>query len=63
MKDWTNVMLIHGQRISELRQQLSKNKDSITDFQFILKSPNGKSKIQKYISINQNSLQVKERDV
>jgi hypothetical protein len=63
MKNWTNVMVKHGQRIGELRQQLSKNKDLISDFHFILKSPNGKSKIQKYISMNQNSVQMKERDV
>jgi hypothetical protein len=56
-------MVIYGQRSTELRQQLSKNKDSISDFQFILKSPNGKSKKQKYISVIQNSVQVKERDV
>jgi hypothetical protein len=63
MKDMTNVMVIYGQRIGELQQQLNKNKDSITDLQFILKSPNGKSKKQKYISMNRDSLQVKERDV
>jgi hypothetical protein len=63
MKNWTNVMVIYGQRIGELRQQLSKNKDSIRDLQFILKSPNGKSKKQKYISMNQNSVHVKERGV
>jgi hypothetical protein len=63
MKNMTTVMVIHGQRITELRQQLSKNKDLISDFHFILKSPNGKSKTQKYININQNSVQMKERDV
>jgi hypothetical protein len=63
MKNMTNVMVIYGQRIGELRQELSKNKEAITDLQFILKSPNGKSKKQKCISINRDSLQVKERDV
>jgi hypothetical protein len=63
IKDKKNVMVIYGQRIGELRQQLSKNRDLISDFHFILKSPNGKSKTQKYISVNQNSVQMKERDV
>jgi hypothetical protein len=63
IKNMGNVMVIYGQRIIEFQQELNKNKDLISDFQFILKSPNGKSKKQKYISINQNSLQVKERDV
>jgi hypothetical protein len=63
MKNMENVMVIYGPRSTELRQELNKNKDSITDLQFILKSPNGKSKIQKYISVNQNSVQMKERDV
>jgi hypothetical protein len=56
-------MVIHGQRIGELRQELNKNQDTISDFHFILKSPNGKSKTQKYISMNQKSVQMKERDV
>jgi hypothetical protein len=63
IKDKKNVMVIYGQRITELPQELSRNNDSISDFQFILKSLKGKSKKQKYISINQNSLQVKIRDV
>jgi hypothetical protein len=63
IKDKKNVMVIYGQRITELRQELSRNNDSITDLQFILKSPNGKSKTQKYININKNSVQMKERDV
>jgi hypothetical protein len=63
MKNMGNVMVIYGQRITELWQELNKNKDTISDFQFILKSPNGKSKIQKYISVNKNAVQMKERDV
>jgi chaperonin cofactor prefoldin len=63
MKYMGNVMVIYGLRISELRQELNKNKDTISDFHFILKSPNGKSKTQKYISVNQNAVQMKERDV
>jgi hypothetical protein len=63
MKEVENIMVIYGQRITELRQELNKNKDSITDLQFILKSPNGKSKTQKYININKNAVQMKERDV
>jgi hypothetical protein len=46
-----------------LRNELSKNNNSISDFQFILKSQNGRSKKQKYISVNRDSLQVKERDI
>jgi hypothetical protein len=49
IKDKKNVMVIYGQRITELRQELTRNNDSISDFQFILKSLKGKSKKQKYI--------------
>jgi hypothetical protein len=63
MKNMRNIIIIHGQRITDLRRELSKNQDLITDLQFILKSPNGKSKTQKYISMNENSVQMKERDV
>jgi hypothetical protein len=63
MKNMGNVMVLYGLRITELRQELNKNKDKISDFHFILKSPNGKSKTQKYISMNQNAVQMKERNV
>jgi hypothetical protein len=37
-------MVIYGQRITEMPGELTRNNDSISDFQFILKSLNGKSK-------------------
>jgi hypothetical protein len=45
---------------------LNKGKDSISDFQFILKLQNNKNilnKKQKYISVNRDSVEVKERDL
>jgi hypothetical protein len=33
-----NVMVIYGQRIADLRQQLNNTKDVISYFQFLLKS-------------------------
>jgi hypothetical protein len=33
-----NVMVIYGQRIADLRQQLNNSNDVISDFQFLLKS-------------------------
>jgi hypothetical protein len=44
IKDKKNVMVIYGERITELRNELNKSNDSISDFQFILKSRNGRSK-------------------
>jgi hypothetical protein len=63
IKDKKNVMVIYGERITELVNELNRSKDSISDFQFILKSRNGRSNKQKYISVNRDSLQVKERVV
>jgi hypothetical protein len=37
-----NVMVIYGQRVYDLRQQLKNTKDAIPDFQSLLKSKSNK---------------------
>jgi hypothetical protein len=62
-----NIMVIYGQRVADLRQQLNNTKNVISDFQFLLKSQSNKiikrSNKQKYINVNSESVQLKERDL
>jgi hypothetical protein len=62
-----NVMVIYGQGVADLRQQLKNTKDVISYFQFLLKSQSNKnitnSNKQKYINVNSESVQLKERDL
>jgi hypothetical protein len=55
-----NVMVIYGQRVADLRQQLNNTKDVISDFQFLLKSQSNKnttsSNKHKYINVNSESV-------
>jgi hypothetical protein len=38
-----NVMVIYGQRVADVNQQLNNTKDVIFDFQFLLKSKSNKN--------------------
>jgi hypothetical protein len=59
IKNKKNVMVIYGQRVADLRQQLNNTKDVTSDFQFLLKSQSNKvvtnSYKQKYINVNSKS--------
>jgi hypothetical protein len=67
MRNKKNVMVIYGQRVTDLHQQLNNTKDVISDFQFLLKSQSNKCIVnnnkQKYINVNSKLVQLKEKDL